>query len=346
MAHELDFTSTGEARMVSLNENPWHKLGKVVTKEMTDDELMQLSGMNWAVNRQDVYDANQKKVEGYKLLSRSEDDAHFGIVSDRYRVFQNTELVALMREIAGNTPLIWETAGVLHHGKTVWAMARIPELKITVGKSDEIFPYMLLTNGHGNKRPLEILPTAVRVVCANTIGMALHTEASNQSVRRGNVESGNFSREAVAEGFALKHTSSLDILLKDVIAAYKNVRDDVQATQLAFNTMVNITVNYKSVKAYWDDVFGEPPLEEQVTAKDAYGARIAELTRIYNSPTCTMDGIGGSLYSAYQAATEYVDHGKINRKRTVANAAGLAYAAFGDGASLKREAFTKALALI
>lgn len=342
MAHELDFNTAGEARMVSLNVNPWHALGRVVHTEMSDDDLLINAGLNWDVEELAVHDPEGKAIEGHKLLRRSEDKKNYTIVSEGYRTFQNKELVSLMREISFKTPLVWETAGCLHRGQTVWAMARLPELKISIN-GDETLPYMLLSNGHGNNRPLTIMPTAVRTVCANTLRMAQGGKAKEQ-VRTNNVKAGVFDRLASAQGYSIKHTGGLDAALEDVVNAYKHIIDDVRATQEAFDRLAKVRVTPALLQTYWDSVFGDKPNVEQVTVLQKYTDRDSELRRIYTSPTCMASN--GTLYAAYQAATEFVDHGKLMHKRmAAATEAGLAYAMSGAGWDLKSDAFDKALAL-
>lgn len=365
MAHDLDFNTVGEARMVSLNVNPWHSLGKVVNTEMTDDDILKLAGLDWKVEERKVYDCDAPTmkllsdgtevpeypkptlIEGSKLLRRSEDGRHLSIVSDGYRVFQNHELVSLMREISFKTPLVWETAGCLQRGQTVWALARLPELKISV-KGDETLPYMLLSNGHGNKKPLTVMPTAVRVVCANTLSMAQGSITGQRSRAKNAGSTSNVvdkSLKAASDGYAIKHTSGLDAALKDVIDAYKHIIDDVRATQEAFDQLIEVPVTPALLQSYWDSIFGEKPDEKQSTLRDQWNDRDAELRRIYTGPTCQVGH--GTLYAAYQAATEFVDHGKMKRKRMAAQTeSGLYYATAGTGWDLKTDAFDQAMELV
>lgn len=358
MAHELDFNSVGEARMVSLNVNPWHSLGKVVKTEMTDAEILKNAGLDWTVEERPVYDCEEpvstllsdgterldypkpSVVEGHKLLRRSEDKRNFTVVTEGYRVFQNQELIDLMREISFKTSLVWETAGCLHRGQTVWALARLPELKLSVN-GDETLPYMLLSNGHGNRRPLNIMPTAIRVVCANTLSLAQGRRADSIA-RQDNL--GRKTATAAAKGYSIKHTGGLDAALKDVVDTYKHIIDDVRATQEAYDRLVQVRVTPAMLTSYWDSVFGTKPEESQVTVLQKYTDRDAELRRIYSGPTCAAGG--GTLYAAYQAATEFVDHGKLKHKNMAArNEAGLAYATQGAGWDLKTDAFDNAMAL-
>lgn len=367
MAHMLDTNADGSARMVSFNTNPWHGLGKVVDIEMNDDELIRNAGLDWKVTEDAVVAAlpklaedateeekadyaakcaanNGKPIRGYKLLRRSEDNKQFSVVSSGYRVFQNTELVQLMRAISANTPVMWETAGAMHGGQTVWILGRLPDLKITVNGNDVTQPYMLLTNGHGNKRPLQVLPTAIRVVCNNTLSMA-NGSKDDQIVRSGNTRRRDTSAEAASAGYALKHTSGLDAALNDVVEAYASIIESSRATQRVFDKMISVALAGTKTTEYWDKVFGDKPNEvEAPTLYEKYIDRNRELNRILASPTC--ESGRGTLYAAYQAATEFVDHGRVAHKRTLRTDSGLSNIAMGSGWNQKIDAYTEALALV
>ena len=191
MAHELTIRSNGNAEMFSLRANPWHGLGTVIQRELNDSEVRQTAGIDWEVEEAPVMQAitkpspldatdtitDHQQVAGYKILRRSDTKAPLAVVSQGYRSFTNQELVDLMRRIAGQTPVVWETAGSLKGGQIVWALGRLPDLDLTIN-GDASQSYMLLHNGHGNGRALQIVPTTVRVVCANTARMALARSGS------------------------------------------------------------------------------------------------------------------------------------------------------------------------
>ena len=103
---------------------------------------------------------------------RTDTKAVLGVVGRRYRVFQNHEAFDFMDGLVGDKLAMYETAGGLHGGKRVWMMASIPK-EYRAGPDDLIKPYVLLTNTHDGSQAPRMIPTTVRVVCQNTLNLAL-----------------------------------------------------------------------------------------------------------------------------------------------------------------------------
>jgi len=356
MAHELSMRKDGTAEMFSLRESPWHKLGKVLAAEITDDQVLEEAGLNWEVQREEVFAANNHEgadgafqpIEGFKVLKRSDNGYPLSIVSDRYRVFQNHEMVKAMRLIAKDLHVTWETAGALRGGQIVWTMGYMPDLVYNV-KKDAIKTYMLITNGHGNAKSLMLTPTTVRVVCVNTLRMATDTRVGAEAARQKRAVDQDYSDVALSEGFSIRHNGSLDALLAGVVGAYSNIVKDAKATQEVSEAMAETKMAREDSQAYWRAVFGlEAPVgldeAEKVKAMRRDAKIITKLDQIMASPTCAAPDIKDTLWAALQACTEYVDH------HDVSDATGAARrfqtANFGTGLALKQKAWDEALDLI
>ncbi len=344
MAHELSMRKDGTAEMFSLRESPWHKLGKVLPEEITDDQVLVEAGLNWEVRREEVFNSGEV-IPGYKVLKRSDNGYPLSIVGDRYRVFQNHEMVKAMRLIAKDLHVTWETAGALRGGQIVWTMGYMPDLVYNV-KNDAIKTYMLITNGHGNAKSLMLTPTTVRVVCANTLRMAT---CGSEAARLKRAADRDYSDVALSEGFSIRHNGSLDSLLAGVVGAYGNIIKDAQSTKEVSEAMAETKMAREDSQAYWRAVFGlEAPAgldeAEKVKAMRKDTKIITKLDQIMAGPTCNTDGIKDTLWAALQACTEYVDH------HDVSDATGAARrfqtANFGTGLALKQKAWDEALDLL
>src|SRR5262249_7894505 len=112
------------------------------------------------------------EVPGWFATVRTDTNAVLGVVSSMYRVLQNVEAFSFMDEAIKAGAAMWETAGSLKDGKRVWMLARIPN-PVEVRHNDEVKPYALLCMGHDGGMAVHILPTTVRVVCNNTLNLAL-----------------------------------------------------------------------------------------------------------------------------------------------------------------------------
>ena len=158
--------------MFYVREKPWHGLGTQVKEAPTSSEALIYAGLNWQVTQEDVYTENGRKIFGYKVNTRSTDETALGIVSDRYKVVQNEDAFRFTDDLLGEG-IVYETAGALQGGRKVWMLARMPEKYIIAG--DEITPYMVVMNSHDGSSGIKVAMTPIRVVCQNTLNLALNT---------------------------------------------------------------------------------------------------------------------------------------------------------------------------
>ena len=157
--------------MFYVRETPWHGLGVRVEEAVCSEEALWLSGLDWRVVQKDIY-AGDQKILGYKANVRDSDDKVLGIVSDRYRIVQNDEAFAFTDSLLGEG-VKYETAGSLSEGRQVWLLARLPKKYIISG--DEIEPYLVFSNTHDGSGAVRVAITPIRVVCQNTLNLALNT---------------------------------------------------------------------------------------------------------------------------------------------------------------------------
>ena len=149
---------------------PWHGLGVRVEEAPESKEALIQAGLDWKVEQTDVYAASGERILGYKANIRDIDRSVLGIVGDRYKIVQNEEAFAFTDGLLGEG-VKYETAGSLAGGKIVWMLAKIPEKYIISG--DAIEPYLVFCNSHDGSGAIRVAMTPVRVVCQNTLNLAL-----------------------------------------------------------------------------------------------------------------------------------------------------------------------------
>ena len=138
--------------MFSVREKPWHGLGVVVEEAPSSEEALRLAGLDWRVVQKSLY-TNSGLVDGYKVV-------------------QNTEAFAFTDNLLGEG-VKYETAGSLQGGRKVWILARLPREYIMSG--ERITPYLVFSNTHDGLGAVKVAITPVRVVCNNTLNLALST---------------------------------------------------------------------------------------------------------------------------------------------------------------------------
>ena len=171
--------------MYSTREKPWHGLGVVVKEAPTSEEALRLAGLDWNVVQEPIYTPFREEIEGFKANVRDTDRKVLGVVSDRYKVVQNVEAFSFTDELLGHG-VRYETAGSLSGGRRVWLLARLPQEYIIAG--ERISPYLVFSNTHDGSGSVKVAVTPVRVVCNNTLNLALETaQRSFSMVHTGNI---------------------------------------------------------------------------------------------------------------------------------------------------------------
>lgn len=175
--------------MMYVREKPWHGLGTKVDEAPNSAEALELAGLNWKVEQTPVYTADGTLIPNYKANRRNTDKSVLGIVTDRYQIVQNDEAFEFTDSIVGETEngvVKYETAGSLNHGKKIWLLAKMPTQKVL---DDEVEPYMCFTNSHDGSGAIRICMTPIRVVCQNTLNMALSQAKRSWSTKHvGDIE--------------------------------------------------------------------------------------------------------------------------------------------------------------
>ena len=119
--------------MFSVREKPWHGLGTIVAEAPDSSSALELAGLNWTVIQKDITTADGGKViPGFKANVRESDDKVLGIVTDRYKVVQNSDAFAFTDELLGEG-VRYETAGSLQGGRRIWLLAKLPQQYIING---------------------------------------------------------------------------------------------------------------------------------------------------------------------------------------------------------------------
>lgn len=158
--------------MFYVRETPWHGLGTRVEEAPSSKEALALAGLDWQVVQKPVTTVDGLDIPGFKANIRSTDDQVLGVVTDRYQVVQNEEAFAFTDELLGEG-VTYETAGSLQSGRRTWILAKLPQKYIISG--DEVTPYLVFMNSHDGSGAVKVAMTPVRVVCQNTLNLALST---------------------------------------------------------------------------------------------------------------------------------------------------------------------------
>ena len=173
--------------MFYVRETPWHGLGTQVTEALSSREALIAAGLDWSVVQKELYTENGNHVQGFYANVRDGDEKILGVVTNRYRIVQNREAFAFTDDLLGKG-VKYETAGSLREGRKIWILARLPKAYRLA--EDKVAPYLVFSNSHDGSGAIKVAMTPVRVVCNNTLNLALQRADRIWSANHtGNMES-------------------------------------------------------------------------------------------------------------------------------------------------------------
>src|ERR1700722_3019347 len=170
----------GKASMFYINEVPWHNMGTKLDKPATAREAIQAANLDWQVVKGPLF-AGSKRIpvpDKFATIRKTSNiiaktDPVLGVVGKDYTPLQNREAFTFFDPIVGEEVAIYHTAGALGQGERIWILAKLPGHIRVVG-DDIAEKYLLLSNSHDGKSSVQIKFTPVRVVCQNTLTLALN----------------------------------------------------------------------------------------------------------------------------------------------------------------------------
>ena len=291
MPHEIDQTA-GRAAVFTVGTPPWHGLGTTVASAVTSQEAIGLAGLDWLVEQWPVSaiapDGTATKPTGRFLANvRSDTSAVLGVVSSKYRPFQNHEAFAFADAIVGEGLAKYETAGGLRGGRRVWMLLRLPE-ELKVGAGDSLRPYLLLFNSHDASSPLRAVLTTVRVVCQNTLNLAMGIAGS--------------------EGVTIRHRGELQAQVDQARVTLGLAHRRLKAFGDEILAMKRVPMTGGRLGRYFNDVLPELPKHPTDRERKNREAALEKLHANFTDGTNTVGGMRGTLWAALNAATEYADY--------------------------------------
>ncbi len=319
MAHNLNMNAENKANMMYVGETPWHKQGTYLgEKEVTAEKAIIAAGMNWEVSKK-VLSCNARIIENYKAIVREDTKEVLSIVKDRYTPLQNKEAFAVLDPFLSETKAVWHTAGVLGKGEKIWVLAKLPG-NIQVTKDDIIDKYFLLTSSHDGSSSIQLRFTPIRVVCQNTLQMALLGEGS--SIMK------------------VKHTINQNSKIKEAIKILGLVEQVAKEFEVSAKEMYKFKMSNNDIDNYIAEILdiGKDCREKVKLYEDKSFERFRSL--VDSGIGTDISGVQGSLWGAYNAITEGIDHTDRKIKDN------LKYIWFGSGNNVKDKAWKTAIKMI
>jgi phage/plasmid-like protein (TIGR03299 family) len=296
MAHELE-TVNGQTAFASLREPAWHGLGTVFAEEVNTSKMLELAHLdNWNVRLEDVtMPEGFNSDKGYSFVTRTnpfdrtQNDV-LGVVGERYVPLQNEDLFSFGDNLLDGGGR-WETAGSIKGGRQVFGSIALERETILDpnGVSDKVKSYLLINTSHDGSVAIQASITPVRVVCANTLNLALSSIKRNKGIK---------------QTFKIRHTSTAEgkiAVAREALGLANQYLDE-------FDILAKSMIEKEITKAQFDNIVA---LAYPAPEKDAKGSfkkhnsKIDLINGIYVGKY--NDTIAGTAWGAFNALTERLD---------------------------------------
>jgi phage/plasmid-like protein (TIGR03299 family) len=306
-----------ETMMYHNAEVPWHGLGTPVNGLQTAADAIKAAGLDWEVEKQPVYlptGIGEYTKIPFNAIVRKTDNTVYQVAADTWEPLQNAEAFTFFDRVVGEGKAMYDTAGALGHGERIWILAKLPEMSIA---GDEIKPYILLVNAHDGTLAWQMFKTATRVVCQNTLSMAMCSKKESQT-------------------FYARHT-------RGMTSKVTQARDTLGITLQWFSEfaeraerMTKFMLPAPDMKNYVKYVLN---VKDDKKIEDAYQptryayAKIQELAEVGKGN----DKFRGTAWAAFNGCTEFIDHYRDSRSHEPNDR--LASVWFGSGAQMRTRAW-------
>jgi phage/plasmid-like protein (TIGR03299 family) len=204
-------------------------------------------------------------------------------VGERYHVLQNEDLFDFGDALLDGGR--WETAGSIRQGRVVFGSLALERETVLDpnGVSDVVKSYLLVHTSHDGSTAVQASITPVRVVCQNTLNMAL---------------------QGVKQSFKIRHTQTVGgkvMAAREALALANTYLDEFDKEAQA---LIQTEITKAKFDAILEAVYPRPDKDAKGAVKK-WETKVDLLEEIYSSDTTNM--IAGTAWGAFNALTERLD---------------------------------------
>jgi len=268
---------------------PWHGLGVQLQEAPESKDALRLAGLDWKVYQREVYTDSGIKIEGYRANVRNTDNKVLGVVTERYKIVQNEEAFSFTDALLGKG-VRYETAGSLQEGKKVWLLARLPKEYIISG--EQISPYLVFSNSHDGSAAVRVAVTPIRIVCNNTLNLALST---------------------AKRSWAMVHTGNIKGKIHEAQETLFMAENYMSKLGKEFEELKRQKLSERQVKEYIELLLPLEKTSSLVTAKNVKKLRDDLRVRYYDAPDLQDVG-GNNAYRFINAVSDFATHNEPLRR--------------------------------
>jgi phage/plasmid-like protein (TIGR03299 family) len=296
MAHDLE-SQNGKASFASFREPAWHGLGTVFTEEKNTTEMLEAANLNgWNVRLQDMeIPSTLTSDKSYQYVLRTNPTNNtqtdvLGIVGERYVPLQNEDLFSFGDNILDGGGR-WETAGAIKGGRVVFGSLALERETILdpTGVADKVKTYLLINTSHDGSIAIQASITPVRVVCANTLNLALGAKKKKNNIK---------------QSFKIRHTQTAEGKIQIARETLGMANAYMDEFDIMAKAMIEKEVSAKQFNDIILSAYAKPDKDTKGAVKK-WENKVDIINDIYTGEFNGM--IAGNAWGAFNALTERLD---------------------------------------
>jgi len=307
--------------MAFTGEKPWHLMGKQYSEAMTSEQAIEGAELDFFVLKEQLLRQDGSVAKNAFATINTTNNRILGVVGARYEVIQNVRAFGFFDELVGKGEAIYQTAGALGDGEKTWLLAKLPKSFEAIS-GDKVEQYCMLYNSHDGSAPCSVMFTPIRVVCQNTLNMALG-KGSTQIVK-------------------IRHTANAEDRLDEAGRIMKEMNNYFTLMGDRCHELGQFVIDDEFITMYKNALFGEEKDVAEGRGRTIRGKKIDAFDEyMLHGKGVEIPGVRGSAWWPVQAAIEFADYTmpKIGQDPTSS-------VIFGSAADFKQKAWDKAFAMV
>ena len=252
----------------------------IVKEALTSADALKAAKLDFEVLQEPVFDGEQKAIPGYKINRKSDDGKILGMVSDRYKVVQNTDAFAFTDGLIG-PGCTYENAGSCNNWRTIWLQASL-EPKMVMG--DWYYHYLIFKNSFDGKAAVKVCVTPIRVICQNTLNLAV---------------------KKAYRSFSISHIGDIEGKIKEADRTLKLSEEYFTEVHEDYVRLARIKISNEKIQKFWEELF---PMDEDSSEREKRNAFIQreQIQQCYNADD--LANFRGTAFGVVNAVSDMISH--------------------------------------
>ena len=229
-----------------------------VNGALTSEDVLKKAHLDFDVLQEPVFDGLGYPIGNYRLNYKDDDRTNLGIVTDRYSVVQNRDAFSFIDNLVDGKNTHYSRAGACNNWSTIWIQVALQPRNIM---GDDYNNYLFFKNSFDGKGSVKVCITPVRVVCKNTLNLAL---------------------KRASRVFSIRHTGDIAEKIKEADMTLELSKNYFTTVEQEYVRLAKISLSQQKVNSFWEQLF---PIEKDASKQTIKNAeRQREIVRAsYNA---------------------------------------------------------------